>query len=604
MMREHFELSRGQKGNFTPISHHLEEYEHDLEEETNNILDDGALKEPINLKNGENGLQNQTKKIFWPRAINQKFMDEAFNTRFHIGLVGYHKECMAFLCGYEDQDGIHPTHLVFPAQKSDRHEVEDLGIDGQDTLLYMANIFSLDKPKHKYKLISWIHSHVGGTRVGFSSVDIHMHHGLDKHVSPGILGTVFEVTHCRYEYQYDHYILTDEGHTRVGECIATGHVMNRQHSECSDDKFYKSAKENVTLTDDEIIVIDGRGSKPLHSEQLEGFTEPIREIAGSNQCRACKRQFPDDSSLLYHVGRAKKCKPSYEDEIVSFRDFIKKRKNAAYYKQKKSHDKPGQTERKEDVPEDKDAADYVCPICEKKFEWKKSKDRHVREVHSSSAEDKFKCQDCTKSFSRKEHLRDHQDQEHVGETVTKYKCEVCEELFTQTQHLSRHIREVHSSSIGDRIKCPDCESTFSRKENMNEHWNRSHAETPDRYFCVECDEMFTKRTHAIRHFNEIHLGEQYICQECPAVFSRKDRWTAHKAEDKHWQYHFCWDCNKVLTFKEKEDIKSHFDSHQREKHYSTKWGVYCQHKPGLKECGCCNKWYNRHYYFSSCKDSY
>ena len=602
MMRENLELSRGRKGNLAPVFHHLGDQD---PEATNNLPEESVAKGPSDLRNECSGLPNITQKIFWPRAINRKFMDEAFNTRFHIGLVGYHKECLAFLCGYEDQEGIHPTHLVFPAQKSDAYEVEDLGIHGQDTTLYMANIFAQDWPDRKYKLISWIHSHVGGTKVGFSSIDMHMQHGLEQHVSPGILGTVFEVTHWRYEYQFDHFILTDEGITRVSECILSNGAANHQHSKCSDDGFYKSAKENIILTDDEIIVIDGRGSKPLNAQHSANFAEPIRETSGSNQCRACKRQFPDDSALLYHVGRAKKCKPTYESEIVSFRDFIKKRKNAAYNKQKKkqSHDKALHKDKEGDAPEEQQNADYVCPICDAKFAWKKSKDRHVREVHSSTAKDKFNCTDCEESFSRKEHLKVHQEREHM-ETITRYKCPTCEELFTQPQTLSRHIREVHSSSVWDRIKCPDCESTFSRQDNMKKHWQRSHAEKPNRYFCVECDKMYTKSENAIRHFNEIHSGEQYICQQCPAIFSRKDKWTAHKEGDKHWQYHFCWDCDKVVQFKDKEEIKYHFNAHQYAREGEMRWGVDCRHKTGMKDCACCIKWYNLDVPFVSRKDEF
>lgn len=320
MMRESIKLTSGTPGNLATLhlqpDDELPEVPNQPSEEMN-LSNDGN-----NPREGPNPLPDTGPKIFWPEAINQKFLDVAFNTRDESG---HHVECMAFLCGYEDQEGIHPTHLVFPTQRGNSSRVEDLGIDGMDTTLYMADTIAptITVPGRQYKLISWIHTHVRGTVVGFSSIDLHNHHGLDCHVSPGIIGTVYELTANRYMYRFEPYVLTKVGNVRVAECTRTLGVTNHQHSECFDTRFYKSIKDQLILTDDNITVVDGRKSRPLEAQPSARFFSPSEEVVETNQCRACKRKFDSESDLCYHAGRAKKCKPSYESEIGDFRAFLK-----------------------------------------------------------------------------------------------------------------------------------------------------------------------------------------------------------------------------------------------------------------------------------------
>ena len=326
MMREHLLLARGTRGNASTVYHQpddeIPEATNDPSEEMMNVSEDGF--------NRREGLTTNP-KIFWPEAINQKFLDVAYNTRDEFG---HHIECIAFLCGYQDQEGIHPTHLIFPAQQGNSSRVDDLGIQGQDTTLFMANTLSqsITQPGREYKLISWIHTHVRGTVVGFSSIDLHNHHGLDNHVSPGIFGTVYEITANRYMYHFEPYVLTEEGNVRADECLRTLGLTNQQHHECFDSRFYKSIKNQLYFNDDQIIVIDGRKSQPLEAQPSAFFEVPSEETVKSNHCRACKRSFPDTSALLYHVGRAKKCKPDYASEIHDFRSFLKKKRDKVFAK--------------------------------------------------------------------------------------------------------------------------------------------------------------------------------------------------------------------------------------------------------------------------------
>ena len=96
MLRENIELVSGTPGNLDPIYHKPD--------------------------NPESMVKKQ--KIFWPRAINQKFMD----------IVMEHNELeddaqtLAVLCGYEDRDkNIIASHLVFPMQIGTQESVADKG---------------------------------------------------------------------------------------------------------------------------------------------------------------------------------------------------------------------------------------------------------------------------------------------------------------------------------------------------------------------------------------------------------------------------------------------------------------------------------------------
>lgn len=223
---------------------------------------------------GPSTLPNTDPKIFWPEAINEKFLDVAFNTRDEYG---HHVECMAYLCGLQDPSGnIAGTHLVFPAQWGNSSRVEDLGIFGKDKQFYLTNDLPkrVSKPGYKFKVISWIHTHVRGTPAGFSSIDLHNHHGLDKYLSPGIIGAVYEITNNRNQYRLEPYILSEEGQIRITECQRTLGISNQQHQECFDTRFYRSIKDRISFTKNDITVIDGRNpqlSQPLHAEPSAMF---------------------------------------------------------------------------------------------------------------------------------------------------------------------------------------------------------------------------------------------------------------------------------------------------------------------------------------------
>ena len=110
-----------------------------------------------------------------PQAMFDCFMDMACKTVDNTGQI---IETLAILVGYQDAEGNgHGTHLVFPVQEATCSHVNDRGINGQDTVWYMQEYLKPEIEEHyhnsQFKILTWIHTHVRGTNICFSSVDLH-----------------------------------------------------------------------------------------------------------------------------------------------------------------------------------------------------------------------------------------------------------------------------------------------------------------------------------------------------------------------------------------------------------------------------------------------
>ena len=119
-----------------------------------------------------------------------------------------------------------------------------LGIEGQDSLTWAFNKFEKDR-KEKPCLISWIHSHVGGSECCFSSIDNHIQHTHQKY-HKGVLGLVVEIKHNGKKGVYDFFELTSFGKKEIDKCNRRRNtVTTEQHESCMGREFYQSAKTKV-----------------------------------------------------------------------------------------------------------------------------------------------------------------------------------------------------------------------------------------------------------------------------------------------------------------------------------------------------------------------
>lgn len=119
-----------------------------------------------------------------------------------------------------------------------------LGIEGQPSIAWAFDKFKVDR-KEQPCLISWIHSHVGGSECCFSSIDNHTQHTYSK-VHKGVLGLVVEIKHNGKKGAYDFFELTSFGKQKIEKCSRQPNVITtQQHESCMGREFYQSARKKV-----------------------------------------------------------------------------------------------------------------------------------------------------------------------------------------------------------------------------------------------------------------------------------------------------------------------------------------------------------------------
>ena len=123
-----------------------------------------------------------------------------------------------------------------------------LGIGGQESIPWAFHKFKVDR-KEEPHLISWIHSHVGGSECCFSSIDIHTQHIYNK-VHKGVLGLVVEIKQNGKKGAYDFFELSSFGKKEVDKCSRQKNcVTTEQHESCMGRELYQSAMKKVLFDD-------------------------------------------------------------------------------------------------------------------------------------------------------------------------------------------------------------------------------------------------------------------------------------------------------------------------------------------------------------------
>ena len=123
-----------------------------------------------------------------------------------------------------------------------------LGILGQDSLTWAFDKFKVDR-KEKPCLISWIHSHVGGSECCFSSIDNHTQHSYHK-FHKGVLGLVVEIKQNGKKGVYDFFELSSLGKKEIEKCSRQKNcITTEQHESCMGREFYQSAMAKILFDD-------------------------------------------------------------------------------------------------------------------------------------------------------------------------------------------------------------------------------------------------------------------------------------------------------------------------------------------------------------------
>ena len=125
-----------------------------------------------------------------------------------------HKDIETLALGLGNLNGetISVEELIFPTQNASSTHVEDTGIDGQETQLWISsNSQTFKRHKSQATYAVWIHSHVNYTKCFLSSVDLHIQHSFE-HFYPNIIACVVEIGDTKVE-NHDFYQLSNENFT-------------------------------------------------------------------------------------------------------------------------------------------------------------------------------------------------------------------------------------------------------------------------------------------------------------------------------------------------------------------------------------------------------
>ena len=154
-----------------------------------------------------------------------------------------------------------------------------LGIEGQNSLMWAFDKFQVDR-KEKPCLISWIHSHVGGSECFFSSIDNHTQYSYQK-VHKGVLGLVVEIKPNGKKGSYDFFELSSFGKKELEKCSRQKNcVTTQQHESCMGREFYQSAMTKVLFDDFYSIEVANFMLKDGIESHLPDTEAPLIDLDG------------------------------------------------------------------------------------------------------------------------------------------------------------------------------------------------------------------------------------------------------------------------------------------------------------------------------------
>ena len=211
-----------------------------------------------------------------------------------------------------------------------------------------------------------------------------------------------------------------------------------------------------------------------------------------------------------------------------------------------------------------DDTKFKCKFCEKTFNWRENQKRHIRQVHTDLRP--FQCADCQLFFNDSGNLKRHIQSRHLMKRIP---CtfEHCEKICFDKGDLSRHVAEKHS----EPLICNICEKDFATFYGLSIHKNKNHAEVPREYPCSQCATTFLAPQDRSEHFSLKHRKEkvktEFKCRYCPEKFSSQNARRAHYSTHPGEKYMFsCIFCGVKkpseirLDLHEKECYKAKMES--------------------------------------------
>ncbi len=279
------------------------------------------------------------KKIKVPQTVSATFLNVA---RGNIDSEGKLIETLCFLVGHETSNELIVTDIVFPVQKGSGAKVDDHGICGEDSSLWMRHQSPAGQlHQDNFRIIAWVHSHVRGALCGFSSVDVHTQYMYNR-LCQGwtIYGLVYEINQERSGSISSWLDLTDVGRNMVSQCSTT----HQQHEACSEKNFYQSFDNLVQYCDLPLAVVDARNTCPLggSKESSQKNREPVihkifdkveQPSLSFDICQACGKYTGTEKAWIGHVGHKKSCKMHYGSTYTELQEKRRFQSKKAYQRE-------------------------------------------------------------------------------------------------------------------------------------------------------------------------------------------------------------------------------------------------------------------------------
>ncbi|XP_055842068.1 zinc finger protein OZF-like [Episyrphus balteatus] len=183
-----------------------------------------------------------------------------------------------------------------------------------------------------------------------------------------------------------------------------------------------------------------------------------------------------------------------------------------------------------------------CKICNKVFNSRKQRVRHVK-IHDNNKA--HKCLECNKTFSQSCNLKNHK-LKHIGGLNTALlrnnMCSVCGKTFKYASSLSKHTK-LHTGK--NLLYCPSCPKFFLENTTLKNHM-RSH--TGDRSFiCPSCNKSFTNSSNLKKHVRSHSNKKPFECNICGRKFRERNYLTIHRRIHNKEQNVLCSQCGKGLA---------------------------------------------------------
>lgn len=195
------------------------------------------------------------------------------------------------------------------------------------------------------------------------------------------------------------------------------------------------------------------------------------------------------------------------------------------------------------------AAPMNCKLCGATCKNIESLRGHTYYQHKMKA-DNYVCEECGKKFRTKYKFSLHKRKEHTG--LRAFKCETCGKGFFTKGNLMTHDRMTHKK-LRPHI-CEFCGTGFSSPYALKTHKRQHTNEKP--YVCEFCYEGFRQKVSLRSHLKSKHGYEESkeaICKQCGKGFANNYALSIH--ERLHVNTEKCTLCSD--SFVEKEYLINH-----------------------------------------------